>query len=120
MVQTDLWHDTMLDAVGAAVQSAGGVKRVAAILWPAMDATSAAAKLRACLNPDHAQKFDPEELKMIGRLARDAGDMSLPNFLAREWDLEVKPIAAAEAKERALSARKLALLAELARLERGE
>jgi hypothetical protein len=53
-MQQDLWHDTIFDALGAAVQAAGGAKKVAAKLWPALDTTSANARLRAGLNPDHA------------------------------------------------------------------
>jgi hypothetical protein len=117
MQQTELWHDTIFDALGACVQSAGGVKTVAARLWPAMDSTSAAARLRAALNPEHAQKLDLEELILLAKLARDAGDGALMNFLGRELGYEVKALSQADAKKHARRARKLALLEELRRLE---
>lgn len=116
-MQQELWHDTILDAVGAAVQAAGGVKKVANKLWPALDATSATARLRACMNPDHAQKLDPEEFLMIGKLARDDGDTSLMDFLARQWGFEVTPLSPAEAEKLAKRKRRLELLEALKRLE---
>jgi len=118
MLQTDLWHDSILDALGSAVRAAGGPGTVAKKLWPAIEESSRTARLRACLNPDHAQKLDPEEFVLIGKLARNAGDNSLMEFLAREWTYEQpKPISPAEAKKLAKRARRLALLEELKRLE---
>lgn len=116
-MQHDLWHDTILDAVGAAVQAAGGMKKVAGKLWPTLDSTSATARLRACLNPDHAQKLDPEEFVMIGKLARDANDVSIVQFLERGWDFEAKMISREDAKKTENRRRRLALLEELKRLE---
>jgi len=116
-MQQVLWHDTIFDALGAAVQAAGGAKRVASELWPAVDPTSATARLRACLNPEHAQKLCPEELLMLLKLARDAGDHSVMEFLGRKLGCEVKALKPEEAKKRAKRARRLALLDELKRLE---
>lgn len=116
MIQSELWHDTVFDALGTAIQAAGGIKRVAAALWPAVDPASAASRLRGALSPEHAQKIDPAELSMIGKLAREAGDMSLPQFFAREWHCELKALAPAEAKKRARKARISALLSEVAKL----
>lgn len=117
MQQNALWHDTIFDALGGAVQAAGGTKRVAGKLWPTLDSTSATARLRSSLNPEHAQKLDPAELLAIARLGKDAGDNSLMDFLARELGYEVKPLAPADAKKRAKRVRRLALLEELKRLE---
>jgi hypothetical protein len=115
--QSDLWHDNVLDALGGAVQAAGGVKRVAGKLWPTLEQTTAAARLRGSLNPDHAQKLDPDELLAIARLGKESGDNSVMEFLARELGYELKPLAPAEAKKRAKRIRRLALLEELKRLE---
>lgn len=120
MIQSELWHDTVFDALGAAVQAAGGVKRVAAALWPAVDPASAASRLRGALSPEHAQKLDPAELALIGKLAREAGDLSLPQFFAREWACEFKALAPTEAKKRARRTRISALLAEVAKLSQEE
>jgi hypothetical protein len=116
-MQQVLWHDTIFDALGAAVQAAGGTKRVAGKLWPTLDSTSATARLRGCLNPDHAQKLCPEELLAVMRLGKEAGDNSAMEFLARELGYELKPLSPGEAKKRAKRVRRLALLEELKRLE---
>jgi hypothetical protein len=117
MEQTALWYENFFDAIGAAVQAAGGTKRVAGKLWPTLDQTTAAARLRGCLNVDHAQKLDPDELLAISRLAREAGDNSIMEFQARELGYELKPLAPEEAKKRVKRVRRLALLEELKRLE---
>jgi hypothetical protein len=116
-MQHELWHDTIFDALGSAVQVAGGVKKVAARLWPTLDVTSATARLRGCLNPDHAQKLCPEETLMILRLAKEAGDNSVMQFLARDLGYEINPLTPIETAKRAKRAKKLALLEELKRLE---
>lgn len=116
-MQQVLWHDTILDALGAAVQSAGGNKRVASKLWPALDADSASARLRACLNPDHPQKLDPQEVDLIIGLAADAADDSVMQYLARKHGYELQRLSPGEAKKRAKRARRTALLDELRRLE---
>lgn len=117
MQQSTLWFDTLLDAAGCAVQAAGGMKKVATKLWPTLDATSAAARLRGALNPEHQQKLSVEELSMIIDLAKDAGDHSVMKYLAREHGYEVRPLAPEEAKRQERRVRRLALLSELAQLE---
>jgi hypothetical protein len=117
MHQADMWHDTIFDALGAAVQAAGGPKKVSGKLWPSLDSTSATARLRACMNPEHAQKLCLDEFLMIQRLARDAGDTSLMQFQARELGCRLEVLSPVEAKKQAKRARRLALLEELKRLE---
>jgi hypothetical protein len=117
MQQEKLWDDTLDDATGSAVKSAGGVKKVAGKLWPAKDVESAAAKLRACLSPEHEQKLSLSEWLMIGKLSRESGDNCLMEFLGRELTNEVKPLAPVEARKRVKRARRLALIKELERLE---
>jgi len=119
-MQQVLWHDTLDDATGAAVQAAGGIKKVASKLWPALDLESAGAKLRACLNPEHAQKLSSAEWLLIGKLSRDAGDNALMEFLGRELTNEVKPLTSHESKKRAKRAKRLDLLDQLKRLEDDE
>lgn len=120
MQQSALWHDTIYDAMSGAVLAAGGPKKVSARLWPTLDTSSATSRLRGCLSPDHAQKMCPEELLMLAKLARDGGDNSIMEFLARELGCEVKALQPAEAKKRAKKARVSALLSELARLSEDE
>lgn len=116
-MQQVLWHDTIDDATGAAVQAAGGIKKVASKLWPALDSETASAKLRACLNPEQAQKLSLAEWLLIGKLSREASNNDLMEFLGRELSNEVKPLEPKEAKKQRKRARRLALLDELKRLE---
>ncbi len=119
-MQQELWHETIFDALAGTVQAAGGTSKVARKLWPTLDSVSGPARLRACLNVDHAQKLCIEEMLLIAKIGKDAGDNSLMGFLARELGYDVKPISAVEAKKIAKRARKLALLEELKRLEQDE
>lgn len=73
-LQHALFHDSILDAIAADVAAIGGVKKAAALLWPAV--SDAAGRLRACLSPEHAQKLDPEEVLRIKALARDVGSFA--------------------------------------------
>lgn len=121
MQQNQLWHDTGEEAAAAGVAAAGGVKKVAGRLWPAMDAEKAATKLRGCLSPEHLQKPDIDELAMLMKLARDEGDdISLLAWFARFANCEVKRLSPVEAKRKVKKARMSALLAELARLSEDE
>jgi hypothetical protein len=116
MLQTELWHDTIFDALGASVRAAGGVKKVAGSLWPALDPSSASSKMRSSLSAEHAQKLDLAELVLIMRLAKESGDDSIMQFLARELGYELRSLAPAAAKKRARKQRISTLLAEAARL----
>jgi hypothetical protein len=92
MHQPALFHDSILDALGSAVIASGGAKKVAALMWPALPPEIATARLRNGLNPEHAQKLCPLEVVRLGRLAKDAGDHSLMNYLAAEWGYSATPV----------------------------
>jgi len=84
MQQNQLFHDSVYDALGADVASIGGVKKVACALWPTLEPSIAAARLRSALNPEHAQKLDPEEVMTIKRLAQEAGSSSTVQYEAQQ------------------------------------
>lgn len=117
MRQSDLWHDTSLDAVGASVEASGGKKRVASKLWPTLDPANAASRLRGGLNPEHAQKLDIDELIAIARLAKEVGDHTFMLYLGRVLGYEIKPLNPEEVERRARRLRRVALLDELKSLE---
>ena|ERR1700738_4585349 len=98
MDQVALFHDSIFDAIGAAVQAAGGVKKVAAEVWPALSQDIASARLRSALNPEHAQKLCPSELLLIAKMARDAGSHDVMNYLAAELDYQIRPIEPEDAR----------------------
>lgn len=121
--QAVLWHDCIEDAIGTAVRVLGGPKKVAMFLWPAVAAANpetAYTRLMHCLNPEKKEKLSPSELLLIARKAREAGDNSIMEFLARDLGYELKPLSPAEVKKAAKRAKKLALLDELKRLEEDE
>lgn len=118
--QVALFHDSISDALGAAIGAAGGWKVVAGKLWPAMKPEAAYTRLKHSLNEDRAEKLSPEEAMLVARLGRDAGCHAVMEFQARELGYELRPLTPAESKKRAKKARVSALLAELARLAEDE
>lgn len=93
MNQPALFHDSILDAIGAAVASCGGFKKVAAKLYgDGLDITTATTRLRNSLNPEHLQKLCPQELLSLARIAREQGDHSIMQYLAQELGYSVTPI----------------------------
>ena len=120
MDQPALFHDTILDALGAAVLAIGGVKKVAPLLWPNEDQATVVSRLRNALNPEHQQKLCPMELLRLARLAAAIGDFAIPHYIALELGCEFKSLSPVEAKKRAKKARRKALLDELARLDDDE
>lgn len=88
-MQTQLWHDTIYDAIGADIASAGGFKVVAGKLWPNTDPTTGATKLRNAVNPEQAQKLCPEEIMAIKSLAKSAGSHATVTYEARLLSYEV-------------------------------
>lgn len=74
-------HEALIEAVKAC----GGTKRVAALLWPAKAAQNLEAARRYlanCLNPECAEKLSLDEIMMVLREARTAGNHTVMNFLA--------------------------------------
>lgn len=120
MTQQALFHDSIYDAIGADIAVIGGVKKVAGLLWPNTDG---AARLRACLSPEHAQKLDPEEILAIKRLARDAGSFATVHYESQqlgyrfEW---ISPEDEADQVRRELSEGMKFLKRKFEQLERAE
>lgn len=83
--QQDLWHDTLEDAVRAAVDAVGGPKRVASQLWPAKSLADARRYLLHCLDESRAEKLSLGEVEMIGTWARACGCHVLMAYLAKTW-----------------------------------
>jgi hypothetical protein len=92
MEQIRLLHECLEDAIGSAVQSLGGRKKVASLLWPALKPEIGYARISSCLSQDKADKFSLDELVRIARLARDVGDHSFMQYLAGELSYRIEPI----------------------------
>lgn len=82
--QTALFHDTLLDAIGADIAAAGGFKAVASKLWPAESITTSAARLRNSVNSEQPQKLCPEELLQLKRLAYECGSTATVDYEAQQ------------------------------------
>ena len=79
--QQPLFIDTVYDALRAAVGALGGPKAVAPRLWPQKSIDDGRRLLLDCLNPDRAEKLDPEQVVVILRWAREAGFHSAKHWL---------------------------------------
>lgn len=81
MDQIEHLHEALIEAVKAC----GGTKRVAGLLWPAKAAQNLEAARRHlanCLNPECAEKLSLEELMLVMRTAREAGDHTVMHYLS--------------------------------------
>jgi len=54
-----------------------------------MEPTLAAQKLRSCLNADHSQKLDIEELLLIKALAKETGSQATISYEAQQLGFAV-------------------------------
>lgn len=90
-MQMQLIHETITDAIREAVNAAGGNKQVGATLYPDLPVDQAAGRVRDCLNTDNRHLFSPEQVVLIARLARAAGNHAIMNYLADELGY-LKPV----------------------------
>lgn len=121
--QVPLWHDSIEDAIGSAILALGGGKKVAELIWPVMARNkpqTAYTRLRHCLNPDKAEKLDPDEVLTIARAAAIIGEHSIMQYMARELGYELTVLAPDESQKRFRRERRLTLLEELKRIEDDE
>ena len=117
--QTRLWHDSMEDAVGTAVQALGGAKKVAQLLWPALaesNPQTAYTRLKHCLNAEKSDKLSLSELLLIARKARDAGEHSIAKYFAQNVGYDFVPLDAEEIERRARKEKIQWHLSEVSRL----
>jgi hypothetical protein len=71
--QGDLFFEDVFDVTRAMVHAAGGVKAVAARLWPNTPISQGHRELLDCLNRERLRKLCIEEFMAIVRMAREAG-----------------------------------------------
>jgi hypothetical protein len=72
MSQPPLFVESVYDALRAIVNHLGGPKTVGILLWPAKSVDDARRQLLDSMNPDRAEKLDPEQIVMLFRMAREA------------------------------------------------
>lgn len=121
--QQSLFHETLGDAVGAAIAAAGGFKRVASTLWPAMKLESGYARLKACMDDGKPEKLTLDEIVGIARLAKEQGSHAVMNYLAADLGYEVRAVEPRDQSEelrREVADLLKAVNQRLARIERVE
>lgn len=74
------FHEDIYDAIGSAVQALGGPKKVAGMLWPNKKLDTAYAHLKNCLRDDKAEKLDPLEVLIIGKMAKEVGEHAIAEY----------------------------------------
>jgi hypothetical protein len=79
--QVELFYETILEALRAAIHAAGGAKVVAAKLWPKKSVADAHRELLDALNAERPRKLDPEEVLFVLALAREAGFHNALHFI---------------------------------------
>lgn len=92
--------ETLSDAISAAVDAIGGPKKVGCILWADLEASAAGNRVRDCLNSTRRERFTPDQLALIRRMARDAGCHVLASFEMKEAGYS-RPVPIAKEDERA-------------------
>lgn len=83
-MQLALMHESMNDSLREAVQALGGTKKVGALMWPELPIDHASTKVRDCLNCERRERFNPEQVLMIMRMARQIGCHAVAAYMMRE------------------------------------
>jgi hypothetical protein len=84
MMQDALFHESVNDALRAAVQALGGHKKIGAAMRPELPADQAGSWLRDCLNPDRREKLSPEQVVWVLREARRIGYHGAATYILHE------------------------------------
>lgn len=92
MEQPALFHESLNDAMRAAVAAMGGVKSVGARMRPEMAPDHAGRWLADCLNGDRREHLSPERLLWLLREARACGIHGAMEYLAGECGYAARPV----------------------------
>lgn len=84
MTQEPLFHDSIEDALRAAVAAMGGYKKVGAAMRPELPADRAGNWLRDALSESRREVLDPPQLLWLLRAARQAGYHGAMGFIDAE------------------------------------
>jgi hypothetical protein len=116
MGQQQLWYDTIYEALTDDVKAAGGIKTVAESLWRNVDFDTRNTRLRNALNPDQAQKLDPQEVLLIKQWAREAGSTATIQFEAQALNFKFE-LTEPEEEQTALKKAFINAVGELKKIE---
>ena len=81
-MQQPLFVDSIYEALQQTVMGIGGMKRVGAMLWPALPVDRAGRELADCLNQENARKLSLDEIEAIFRVGRESNVHIGMSFLA--------------------------------------
>jgi hypothetical protein len=87
-MEMQLFYETFVDALREVIHTCGGAKQVAAKLWPEKSPDAAHRLLLDCLNETRPERLDPDRLRMVLRLGRQAGCHAAINWLLRDTGYE--------------------------------
>lgn len=92
MLQADLFHERIEDAMDEVIRAIGGRKSFAVELWPDKAPRDAHNLIDACLNPERREKFSPAQILLLAKRGSGVGCHALLFYMARECGYEVTPI----------------------------
>lgn len=81
---TQLFHESLADALRDCIAACGGTKVVGKILWAEKDPDVAGRLLSDCLNESKREKLSPEQVLLVLEMARAKGCHVGMNFIARK------------------------------------
>lgn len=100
-MQSELFHESVEDALGATINAIGGFKKVSCDLWPTMKMATAYSRLKACLDETKNEKLTPGEIEMLVRAGREQGVHYYMRYMAQACGYH-EPIPAEPEDEKAI------------------
>lgn len=89
--QQRLFFDDAYDAIRATVQALGGNKPVGCTLWPEKAPDAAGRLLADCLNASKPEKLNPEQLRLLMKMGREAGCHAIASYYAQSCGYDFTP-----------------------------
>ena len=96
MLQEVLFHESILDALRAVVERAGGAKAVGLKLRPSKSADEAGRWVLDCLNASRPERFAPDDVLFLLKIGRENEFHGAMQYLANECGYDVRPIEPAD------------------------
>lgn len=90
------------EALAQCVDAAGGPQVVGPLLWPDKERKAAIRLVKACLSPVHRERFSPEKMHQVIKLAYAKGCTAGIDCLLREMGYDPEEVRSPEAELRCL------------------
>ena len=92
VTQSQLFIDSLAEALDEAISQLGGRKAVGLMLWPEKLATTAGNNLGDCLNPENRNKLSLEQLEFIFSEARKKDVHVIADYFGKRYGYQITPI----------------------------